>query len=464
MAKTNFSIRTLVVICLLAGLALLVPELATAQAPVVPAVAAAAAPAAPAAPVIDTGATAWMLTSSLLVLMMIIPGLALFYGGMVHKESVLAALMQSFVTCCLVSVLWVLYGYSYAFTENNPYIGGSSRVLMAGMGLNATAGTAPALIPESVFVMFQLTFAAITCALILGSVANRIKFSSMMVFIALWFTLVYIPIAHWVWGPKGWLGGTGIDGYMGPFGHGATLDFAGGTVVHINSGIAGLMAALVLGAHKNFGKPDKAPPYNIVFSVIGASLLWVGWFGFNAGSAVAANFNAGMAMLVTHIATATAALSWMAVEWATRGKPSAIGIISGAVAGLVAITPASGFVGVTGAFVIGIAAGCICFFGIQIKHSLKFDDSLDVFGVHCIGGIVGALLTGIYAEKAIGGTEGSFTQFLAQLESVIITLVYGGTASYIILKVVDILMGLRVDEATENAGLDMAIHGEAVAY
>ncbi|MBV8938766.1 MAG: ammonium transporter [Alphaproteobacteria bacterium] len=418
--------------------------------------------AAAAPPAIDSGSTAWMLVSTLLVLMMIIPGLALFYGGMVHKESVLATLMQSFVTCCLVSVLWVVYGYSYAFTEGNGFLGGASRIFLHGLTLESTSGTAPALIPESVFVMFQLTFAAITCALIFGSVANRIKFSSGLVFIALWFTLVYIPIAHWVWGPKGMLGGTGDDKAMGLLGFGTTLDFAGGTVVHINAGIAGLMAAFVLGAHRTFGKPNGAPPYNIVFSVIGASLLWVGWFGFNAGSATAANFNAGMAMLVTHIATATAALTWMGVEWASRGKPSVIGIISGAVAGLVAITPASGFVDVTGAFVIGIAAGALCFWGCRIKHHLRFDDSLDVFGVHCIGGIVGALLTGIFAVESIGGKAGSLTQFFAQCEGVVVTLIYGGIVSFIILKVVDIIMGLRVDEAAEIAGLDMAIHGEQI--
>ncbi len=442
-----FPTRSLIIMGLLVALALIVPQFAVAQ--TIP-------DAAAAAPVIDTGSTAWMLVSTVLVLMMIIPGLALFYGGMVHKENVLACLMQSFVTCCLISVLWVIYGYSFVFTEGTAILGTAEKLFLNGMTLNSVNGV----IPESVFVMFQLTFAAITCALILGSVANRIKFSSALVFVAMWFTLVYVPVAHWVWGPNGLLGGTGNADAKGIFGFGTTLDFAGGTVVHINAGMAGLVAAMVLGAHRNFGKPDAAPPYNIVFSVIGASLLWVGWFGFNAGSAVAANFNAGMAMLVTHVATAMAALSWMFVEWSTRGKPSVIGVISGAVAGLVAITPASGFVDMTGAFVIGIAAGVICFWACQLKHKLRFDDSLDVFGVHCVGGIVGALLTGIYASEAIGGKVGSFTQFMAQVEGVAVTLIYCGAMSYLILKVLDIVMGLRVDERTEEIGLDMAIHGE----
>jgi Amt family ammonium transporter len=406
--------------------------------------------------VLDSGSTAWMLVSTLLVLMMTIPGLALFYGGMVHKESVLATLMQSFVSVTLISVLWVVYGYSAVFTENSGFVGGLSKVMLAGVGKESLSGT----IPETVFVMFQMTFAIITCALIFGSVANRIKFSAALVFIAAWFTIVYIPVAHWVWGPMGLLGGIGIDGYTGLFGFGPTLDFAGGTVVHINAGIAGLVAALVLGHRKGFGKDEMAPPHNIVLSVIGASLLWVGWFGFNAGSAVAANAGAGMAMLVTHIATATASLAWMAVEWFTRGKPSVIGIISGAVAGLVAITPASGFVDLSGALVIGAVAGVICFWACSLKFKFGFDDSLDVFGVHCIGGIIGALLTGFLAVESVGGISGSFTQFLAQCEGVLVTIVYCGVMSYIILKIVDMIMGLRVDEATEHAGLDLAIHGE----
>ncbi len=407
-------------------------------------------------PVIDTGSTAWMLTSTLLVLMMTIPGLALFYGGMVHKESVLATLMQSFVTTCVVTLLWVVYGYSLIFTEHNSMIGGFSKVLLDGVGVNTLSGA----IPESVFSMFQLTFGIITCALIFGSVANRIKLSAAVVFVVAWFTLVYAPVAHWVWGPGGMLGGLGIDGYMGLLGFGASLDFAGGLVVHINAGIAGLVAALVLGKRTGFGKEEMAPSYNIVFSVIGASLLWVGWFGFNAGSAVAANGNAGMAMLVTQVATATAALVWMFVEWMTRKKPSVIGIISGAVAGLVAITPACGFVGLGGAIIIGVVAGVGCFYACGLKFRFGFDDSLDVFGVHCVGGIIGALLTGLLAVEAVGGKAGSLNQFFAQCEGVMVTLVYSGIASFVILKVIDVVMGLRPTAEAEHGGLDLLIHGE----
>ncbi len=409
-------------------------------------------------PRIDTGNTAWMLVSTLLVLMMTIPGLALFYGGMVHKESVLATLMQSFVTCCLVSVLWVVYGYSYVFTENSRWLGNASKIMLSGVGVDTLSGD----IPETVFIMFQMTFAIIACALIFGSVANRIKFSSALVFVGLWFTFVYIPVAHWVWGPNGALGGVGNAEAKGIFGLGVTLDFAGGTVVHINAGIAGLVAALVLGAHKNFGKPDESPKYNIVFSVIGASLLWVGWFGFNAGSALSAKGLAGMAILVTHIAAAAAALAWMVIEWMTRGKPSVIGIISGAVAGLVAITPASGFVDLAGALIIGVAAGLLCFWGCQLKHKLRFDDSLDVFGVHFVGGVVGALLTGLLAVESIGGKAGSMTQFVAQSEGVVVTVAYTGVVSFVILKAIDVVMGLRVTALAEEEGLDMVIHGEGV--
>ncbi len=407
-------------------------------------------------PALDSGNTAWMLVATLLVLMMTIPGLALFYGGMVHKESVLATLMQSFVAVTLVSILWVVYGYSLIFTEGSSFIGGLSKSMLSGVELASLSGT----IPETVFVMFQMTFGIIACALIFGSIATRIKFSAALLFIAAWFTLVYAPIAHWVWGPGGMLGGLGIEGYKGLFGFGPTLDFAGGTVVHINAGIAGLVAAIVLGHRKGFGRDEMAPPYNIVFSVIGASLLWVGWFGFNAGSAVAANANAGMAMLVTHVATAAASLAWMTAEWLTRGKPSVIGIISGAVAGLVAITPASGFVDLNGALIIGVAAGAVCFYACSLKFKFGYDDSLDVFGVHCIGGIVGALLTGFLATSAGGGVDGSFMQFLAQCEGVLVTIVYCAVMSWLILKVIDLLIGLRVDEATEHAGLDLAIHGE----
>jgi ammonium transporter, Amt family len=408
------------------------------------------------APALDSGSTSWMLVSTLLVLMMTLPGLALFYGGMVHKESVLATLMQSFVTTTLVTVLWVIFGYSMIFTEHNSFIGGLGKLMLSGIEVNTLNGV----IPETVFCMFQMTFGIITCALIFGSVATRIKFSAALIFVAAWFTLVYVPIAHWVWGPGGMLGGVGLTDYKGLLGFGTTLDFAGGTVVHINAGIAGLMAALVLGHRKGFATSELAPPYNIVFSVIGASLLWVGWFGFNAGSAAAANGSAGMAMLVTQVATATASLTWMFIEWIYHKKPSVIGIISGAVAGLVAITPASGFVDLAGAMMIGIAAGGICYWACGLKFRFGFDDSLDVFGVHCVGGIVGALLTGVFAVEAVGGKAGSLAQFLAQCEGVGITILYCGIVSYIILKVLDIVMGgVRVDEATEHTGLDLAIHG-----
>lgn len=411
-------------------------------------------------PPLDSGSTAWMMVSTLLVVMMTLPGLALFYGGMVHKESVLATLMQSFVATTLVTLLWVVFGYSMIFTANTSFVGGFAKLMLDGVGTASQSGAAPALIPETVFIMFQSTFAIIACALIFGSVATRIHFSATLLFIAIWFALVYVPVAHWVWGPGGMLGGIGLSGHKGLFGFGPTLDYAGGTVVHINAGIAGLMAALMLGKRKGFGVSEMAPPYNIVFSVIGASLLWIGWFGFNAGSALAANGNAGMAMLVTHIAAAMASLSWMGVEWMTRGKPSVIGIISGAVAGLVAVTPASGFVGVGGALLIGLFAGVICFWACGLKFRFGFDDALDVFGVHCVGGIVGALLTGVFADPAVGGQTGSMMQFLAQCEGVAITIVYGAVMSYLILKFIDVLVGLRVDEATEHAGLDLAVHGE----
>src|SRR5690349_15288712 len=320
----------------------------------------------------NSGDTAWMLTSVALVLMMTIPGLALFYGGMVRKKNVLATVMQSFAITCLVTVLWMVIGYSWAFTEGGQFLGGTSRLLLMGMGTDSVSALA-ATIPESVYMCFQMTFAIITPALICGAVADRMKFSAMMWFMGLWSLLVYAPIAHWVWG-GGFLGGLGV------------LDFAGGTVVHINAGVAGLVCALVLGKRKGYGSENMAP-HNLVLTVIGASLLWVGWFGFNAGSAVTAGGQAGMAMAVTQIATAAAALAWMAVEWGLRGKPSVLGICSGAVGGLVAITPASGFVDPTGALAIGVAAGIGCYWGAtSLKHTFGYDDSLDAFGVHGIGG------------------------------------------------------------------------------
>jgi ammonium transporter, Amt family len=410
---------------------------------------------APAAAKIDSGDTAWMLTSTALVLMMTIPGLALFYGGMVRKMNVLATIMQSFAVTCLVTVLWMLIGYSLAFTSGGPFVGGFSRLLLNGMGIGAINELAKT-IPESVYMCFQMTFAIITPALICGAFADRMKFSAMLWFIGLWAVVVYAPIAHWVWGPDGFLNNAGI------------LDFAGGTVVHINSGVAGLMAALMLGKRRGYGQEPMAP-HNLVLSVTGASLLWVGWFGFNAGSATAANGSAGMAMAVTQIATATAALTWMFVEWALRGKPSVLGIISGAVAGLVAITPASGFVDPRGALIIGIAAGVLCFWGATgLKNALGYDDSLDAFGVHGVGGATGAILTGVLAVSAVGGDghsgliDGNPHQVLIQLYGVVVVVIYDALVSLILLKVIDLVIGLRVDVDTEREGLDLAIHGEVV--
>jgi ammonium transporter, Amt family len=411
------------------------------------------APAAPAAapppPKLDTGDTAWMLTSTALVLMMTIPGLALFYGGMVRKKNVLATVMQSFAITCLVTVLWMVIGYSWAFTEGSPWIGGNSRFLLMGMGVGTLNGT----IPESVFMCFQMTFAIITPALICGAFADRMKFSAMCWFMGLWSLFVYSPIAHWVWGPGGYLGGIGV------------LDFAGGTVVHINAGVAGLMCALVLGKRQGLGTENMAP-HNLVLTMIGASLLWVGWFGFNAGSAVASNGAAGMAMAVTQIATATAALSWMFVEWALKGKPSILGICSGAVAGLVAITPASGFVDPVGSLVIGVAAGAGCYWGAtSLKHMFGYDDSLDAFGVHAVGGIIGALLTGVLARAAIskpGLIDGNAYQVVIQIYGILGTLIYDAIATLIILFIIKMIMGLRVSPEVERDGLDLSLHGEVV--
>ncbi len=407
------------------------------------------------APAFDTGSTTWMLTSTAPVLMMTVPGLALFYAGMVRKMNALATMMQSFATCALVSVLWMVIGYSLAFTEGNPVFGGFSQFLLGAMGV-ATAHPLAPTIPESVFMTFQMTFAIITPALIAGAFADRMKFSALLLFMGLWLVFVYAPIAHLV-------GGGGLIGARG------VLDYAGGTVVHINAGVAGLTAALILGRRKGYGKVPF-PPHNIGYSLIGASLLWVGWFGFNAGSAVAADMRAGMAMAVTQIATATAALSWMAAEWAIKRKPSVLGVISGAVAGLVAITPASGFVLPGGALAIGIAAGVICFLGSTfLKNALGYDDSLDAFGVHGIGGIVGAILTGVFATMAVTGAadpvgliDGNPGQVGTQIFGVAVTIVYCAIATAIILKVVDLLAGLRVSEDVERDGLDIGLHGEAV--
>ena len=416
---------------------------------------------------IDTGDTAWMLTSTAIVLMMTIPGVALFYAGMVRKKNVLATLMQSFAITALISVLWMVVGYSLAFGEGGAFIGDFSRVFLSGMTwdkpftLGTGDGAVAFTIPEVVFVMFQMTFAIITPALICGAFADRFKFSALLWFIGLWSILVYAPIAHWVWHPNGWLFGLGA------------LDFAGGTVVHINAGIAGLVAAIVIGKRKGYGT-ENFSPFNLVLAVIGASLLWVGWFGFNAGSAAAAGGRAGMAMLATQVATGAAALAWMFAEWATRGKPSVLGVISGAVAGLVAITPAAGFVTPGGSLVIGVVSGVICFWAsTSLKKALGYDDSLDVFGVHGVGGIVGALLTGVLAAGALSATEalpegltglleGNPGQLMIQVYATAATIIYSGVASLILLKIVDAIVGLRVSEEAERDGLDLSLHGESV--
>ncbi len=407
------------------------------------------------APKFDTGDTAWMLTSTVLVLMMTIPGLALFYGGMVRKMNVLTIMMQSFAITCLVTVLWMIIGYSLAFSPGNAIIGGFGNLFLSGIAIDSVNDLAKT-IPESVFLTFQLTFAIITPALITGAFADRMKFSAMLWFIGLWLIFVYAPVAHMVWG----------GGLMGEMG---VLDFAGGTVVHINAGIAGLVACIVIGKRMGYGKSSHAP-HNLTLSIIGASLLWVGWFGFNAGSAAGANVNAGMAMLVTQIATAAAALAWMFAEWIARGKPSVLGIISGAVAGLVAITPAAGFVDPMGSLIIGLISGVVCFVSAtSIKNALGYDDSLDAFGVHGVGGIVGAILTGVFAKAAIAGKDaplglldGNGGQVLTQIYGVLITIVFTGVVTLIILKIVDWTIGLRVDEATERDGLDLNLHGETV--
>ncbi|MEO9189195.1 MAG: ammonium transporter [Acetobacteraceae bacterium] len=421
---------------------------------------------------IDTGDTAWMLCSTALVLMMTIPGLAMFYGGMVRRKNMLATMMQSFTVCCLVTIVWMVIGYSLAFTNGTPYIGDLSRFFLQGFGANwdkpflLGAGVDSATqttIPETVYMMFQMTFAIITPALIAGAFADRLKFSALCIFMCLWSILVYAPIAHWVWSATGWLG-------AGVFGLPGAADFAGGTVVHINAGIAGLVCALVLGKRVGYGH-DNMAPYNVSFALIGASLLWVGWFGFNAGSALGADGRAGMAMTVTQIATAAAALAWAFAEWAAKGKPSVLGIASGAVAGLVAITPASGFVLPGPAILIGVAAGVGCFWAsTSLKHMLGYDDSLDAFGVHGIGGMIGALLTGVFAYGPLTATTaspqgvniGGIAQFESQVIAVLTTLIYSGGMTWVILMVTKALVGLRVDREEEREGLDLVLHGEQI--
>jgi Amt family ammonium transporter len=400
--------------------------------------------------ILNSGDTAWMLTATALVLFMTIPGLSLFYAGMVRSKNVLSVLMQCFAITSLMTVLWVFYAYSIAFGGEGPYWGGLDKMFLKGISVDTLSGS----IPETVFMTFQMTFAIITPALIVGAFAERMKFSAMLVFMTLWMTVVYAPICHWVWGDGGWLGNKGI------------LDFAGGTVVHINAGMAGLVAAIILGKRKGYPS-TQMPPHNLGYTLMGASMLWVGWFGFNAGSELAADGVAGMAMAVTQIATAAAALSWMFVEWGKHGKPSALGIASGAVAGLVAITPASGAVGPMGALAIGFASGVGCFFASTlVKRLLGYDDSLDVFGIHAIGGIIGAVLTGVFCAESLGGAgfgdgiTSIGSQVKIQSLGVGATLIYTGIMSAIILKVIDGIMGLRVSDDEEMEGLDLALHNE----
>jgi ammonium transporter, Amt family len=463
---------------LAAFISVVVVDASFAQAPPAPAAAPpAAAPPAATPPACDaktlkdcspnSGDTAWMLTSVALVLMMTVPGLGLFYGGMVRKKNVADTVMTSFAITCLITILWAVVNYSTAFTSGSGFIGGFSRVFLKdivsdiGKNIGNPNSLAPT-IPETVYCCFQMTFAIITPALIAGAFAERMKFSAMLWFIGLWAIFVYGPVAHWMWGPDGYFSVANTDDKGDFAGWFKMLDFAGGTVVHINSGVAGLMCALMLGKRK-----DTAPAHNVVLTFIGASLLWVGWFGFNAGSAVTAGLQAGMAMTVTQIATAVAAFTWMLVEWAHRSKPTLIGICTGAVAGLVAITPASGFVGPVGSIVIGIAAGVVCYIAVTwLKAAFGYDDALDAFGVHAVGGAVGAILTGVFAVEQYGGTAGLLennpAQLINQIKGVVIVIAYDAVVSLIILKIVDIAVGLRVSSQVEQEGLDVTLHGEAV--
>ena len=400
-------------------------------------------------PTLNSGDTAWMLTATALVLFMTIPGLSLFYSGLVRSKNVLSVMMQCFAITSVMTLIWVVYGYSVAFGGEGAFWGGLDKLFLKGVTVDSLSGT----IPESIFITFQMTFIIITPALIVGAFAERMKFSAMLIFMVLWATLVYGPVCHWVWG-GGWLHSWGV------------LDFAGGTVVHINAGIAGLVACLVLGKRKGYPYTLMAPG-NLVLTVVGAGMLWVGWFGFNAGSELAADGAAGMAMLVTQIATASAAVAWMFAEWIDHGKPSVLGIATGAVAGLVAITPASGSVGPMGAIAIGLVSGAGCFISaVKVKKILGFDDSLDAFAVHGVGGIIGAMLTGIFASPSLGGLglgDGNATimsQLFAQFVSIIVTIAYSGILSYLILKGIDAVIGLRVSEEEEITGLDLSLHDE----
>ena len=400
-------------------------------------------------PTLNSGDTAWMIVATVLVLFMTIPGLSLFYGGLVRAKNVLSILVQCFAITCLMTILWLVYGYSLAYGEGNAFIGDFSKVFLKGVGVDTIDGS----IPESVFFTFQMTFAIITPALIVGAFAERMKFSSVLVFCTFWFTFSYLPVWHMVWG-GGLIAGWGA------------MDFAGGTVVHINAGIAGLVTCYMLGKRKGYGS-IQIPPHSVPLVVIGASMLWVGWFGFNAGSELAADGTAGMAMLVTQVATATAAFTWMIVEWIKTGKPTAVGIATGAVAGLVAITPASGSAGPIGALIIGFASGVVCYFcATSMKKALGYDDSLDVFGVHGIGGIVGAILTGVCAAESMGGAglelDSIGAQVIAQIKSVIVTIIWSAVVSVVAFKIAGALTGgCRVSDDEEDQGLDLNSHGES---
>ncbi len=455
---------------------------APAAAPSAAPAAAAAAPAAAPAPVPNKGDTAWMIVATAFVILMSIPGLALFYGGLVRSKNMLSVLMQVFVIFSLISVLWALYGYSVAFSEGNAFFGGLDKLFLKGITPDSVAATFSKgiVIPEFIYVAFQGAFAAITVALIVGSFAERIKFSALLLFSVLWFTFSYLPIAHMVWywaGPDGYISAAAADklnataGWL--FNRGA-LDFAGGTVVHIDAAMAGIVGAFLIGKRVGYGK-DSMAPHSLTMTMIGASLLWFGWFGFNAGSALEANGTAALAFVNTWLATACAALSWMTVEWMIKGKPSMLGAASGAVAGLVAITPACGFVGVGGALVIGLLAGVVCLWGVTgLKHLLGADDSLDVFGVHGVGGILGSLLTGVFAAPSLGGSGiydyvankvadgySIYDQLVIQATGVGVTIVWSGVVAFICYKVADMVIGLRVAEDEEREGLDISSHGES---
>ncbi|MFT7776701.1 ammonium transporter [Roseateles sp.] len=425
-----------------------------ASAPEAPAASAPAEAASAPTPKLDSGDTAWMLTSTMLVILMTIPGLALFYGGLARSKNMLSVLMQVFVIFSLITLLWAIYGYSLAFGGEGTFIAGLDKVFLKGIAADTLSGALPT-IPEFVFVAFQSTFAAITCALIVGAFAERIKFSAVLLFSVLWFTFAYVPMAHIVWG----------GGLLGKDG---ALDFAGGTVVHINAGIAGLVGAYMVGKRIGFGK-EALTPHSLTLTMVGASLLWVGWFGFNAGSAGAANGVAGLAFVNTIFATGAATLSWIAGEALHKGKASMLGAASGAVAGLVAVTPAAGFIGPMGSIILGLVAGLVCLWGVGgLKKMLGADDAFDVFGVHGVGGIVGAILTGVFAAPALGGTQPAEyamgAQVITQIKSVLLTIVWSGVVSFIAYKLVDIVIGLRVTEEEEREGLDISSHGETAYH